>query len=107
MIYKITFCVRGAISPVLSNLFMHDVFDLWMTRIFPDNPMCRYADDGLVHGKSEKEAVIIKAALAARLKECGLDRMTIEKGDTPILLMTFWATHFVQEDGRMAMVNIL
>jgi len=63
----------GVISPVLSNLFMHYVFDLWMTRNFPSNPLCRYADDGLVHCKSEKEAELIKAALAARLKECGLE----------------------------------
>jgi RNA-directed DNA polymerase len=63
----------GVISPVLSNLFMHYVFDTWMSRHFPDNPICRYADDGLVHCKSEKEAVVIKAALAQRLKECGLE----------------------------------
>jgi group II intron reverse transcriptase/maturase len=39
----------GVISPILSNLFMHYTFDLWMTRTHPDLPWCRYADDGLVH----------------------------------------------------------
>ncbi|BBI16863.1 Retron-type reverse transcriptase [Neochlamydia sp. S13] len=36
----------GVISPVLANLFLHYVFDAWMTRDYPDIPWCRYADDG-------------------------------------------------------------
>jgi len=36
----------GVISPLLMNLFMHYAFDLWVTRTFPGNPWCRYADDG-------------------------------------------------------------
>ena len=39
----------GVVSPILSNLFLHYAFDLWMTRAHPDLPWCRYADDGLVH----------------------------------------------------------
>src|SRR5206468_13011212 len=46
---KITFCVRGVITPILSNLFLHYAFDFWMTRTHPNLPWCRYADDGLVH----------------------------------------------------------
>jgi len=63
----------GVISPVLSNLFLHYVFDKWMERQFPVQPFCRYADDGLVHCHSEDEAKTIKAALADRLQECGLE----------------------------------
>jgi RNA-directed DNA polymerase len=38
---------QGAVvSPVLSNLFMHYAFDVWMRRTFPGTPWCRYADDG-------------------------------------------------------------
>jgi len=62
----------GVVSPVLSNLFMHYTFDLWMQRTFPGVLWCRYADDGLVHCKTEQQALAIKAALAARLAECGL-----------------------------------
>ena len=61
------------ISPVLSNLFMHYVFDKWMERTFPGNRFCRYADDGLVHCRSEAEANEVKALLAKRLQECGLE----------------------------------
>ena len=63
----------GVVSPVLANLFLHYVFDVWMTRTFPGVPWCRYADDGLAHCKTETEALAIKAALQARLAECGLE----------------------------------
>jgi RNA-directed DNA polymerase len=62
----------GVISPVLANLFLHYAFDLWITRTFPGVPWCRYADDGLVHCKTEQEGRAIMAALSARLAECGL-----------------------------------
>ncbi|MDB5397111.1 MAG: Retron-type reverse transcriptase [Rhodospirillales bacterium] len=63
----------GVISPILSNLFLHYAFDLWMERAHPDLPWCRYADDGLVHCRSEQEAKAVMAELAARLAECGLE----------------------------------
>ena len=46
----------GVISPLLANLFLHYTFDVWMTQNYPQAPWCRYADDGLVHCKSVKEA---------------------------------------------------
>src|SRR3989441_10600099 len=46
----------GVISPILSNLFLHYTFDLWMARTHPDLPWCRYADDGLVHCRNEQAA---------------------------------------------------
>ena len=63
----------GVISPILSNLFMHYAFDLWMARTYPELPWCRYADDGLVHCRVEHEAEVVKAALQARLAECRLE----------------------------------
>jgi len=63
----------GVVSPVLSNLFLHYAFDVWMTRTFPGLPWCRYADDGLVHCQTEQEAQAIQTALRARLAECGLE----------------------------------
>ena len=56
----------GVISPMLSNLFLHYAFDLWMTRTHPGLPWCRYADDGLVHCRSEQEAEALKAQLSFR-----------------------------------------
>jgi len=63
----------GVISPILSNLFLHYTFDLWMKRTHPDLPWCRYADDGLVHCRTEQEAEALKAELRARLTECHLE----------------------------------
>lgn len=63
----------GVISPILANLFLHYAFDLWMRRAYPDLPRCRYADDGLVHCRTEQEAEAVKAALQARLAECQLE----------------------------------
>src|SRR6266550_3068048 len=57
----------------LSNLFLHYTLDLWMTRTHPDLPWCRYADDGLVHCRSEQEAQALKVELQARLAECRLE----------------------------------
>jgi RNA-directed DNA polymerase len=63
----------GVVSPILANAFLHYAFDLWMARIHPDLPWCRYADDGLVHCRSEQEADALKAELQARLAACGLE----------------------------------
>lgn len=63
----------GVISPILSNLFLHYVFDIWMSRNYPDIPWCRYADDGLVHCQTEREALQLLACLKQRFEECRLE----------------------------------
>ena len=63
----------GVLSPLLSNLFMHYATDLWMRREFPDLPWCRYADDGLIHCLSLKQAQMVRDKLARRLREVGLE----------------------------------
>src|SRR6478736_7883119 len=63
----------GVISPILSNLFLHYTFDLWMRRAHPDLPWCRYADDGLVHCRTAQEAEALEAELQVRLAECRLE----------------------------------
>ena len=42
----------GVISPILSNVFLHYAFDVWMSRHHPTVPWCRYADDGVIHCKT-------------------------------------------------------
>lgn len=63
----------GVISPVLSNLFLHYVFDVWMGKQHPGKPWCRYADDGLVHCRSEQEAQQLLVNLKHRFEMCGLE----------------------------------
>lgn len=62
----------GVISPVLSNLFLHYVFDKWMQKYHPQVKWCRYADDGLAHCESEAEARYLLTQLKQRFGECGL-----------------------------------
>ena len=63
----------GVVSPVLSNLFLHYVFDKWMDTHHKANPWCRYADDGLVHCKTYSEAQTLLDLLSKRFKDCGLE----------------------------------
>ena len=63
----------GVISPVLSNLFLHYVFDVWMTMHHKDKPWCRYADDGIAHCRTEMKAQQLLADLNQRFLKCGLE----------------------------------
>ena len=63
----------GVISPLLANLFLHYAIDMWAVRTIPDIPFCRYADDGLLHCVTEKQAHFVLGKLKSRLKECGLE----------------------------------
>ena len=63
----------GVASPLLANLFLHYALDRWLTVKYPRVPFERYADDVIAHCKTEKEAQEVRAAIAARLKECGLE----------------------------------
>ncbi len=62
----------GVISPVLSNLFMHYAFDAWMKRKHPTILWCRYADDGLLHCNTERQARWMLKVLGKRFSDCGL-----------------------------------
>jgi RNA-directed DNA polymerase len=63
----------GVISPCLSNLFLHYAFDAWMARQHPTVPWCRYADDGLLHCRTEQQAQQLLLELKQRFEECKLD----------------------------------
>lgn len=63
----------GVVSPILSNLFLHYVFDTWMVRSHPQTPWCRYADDGLTHCQSYESAKDMLRVLTQRFEQCGLE----------------------------------
>jgi len=58
---------------LLANLFLHYAFDRWMATQKGQVPFERFADDAIVHCRTEREAVEMRAAIAARLKDCGLE----------------------------------
>lgn len=72
----------GVVSPVLANLFLHYALDAWMRREMRSVRFCRYADDGVIHCKSEEQARLVLRRLAKRMQECGLE---LHPGKTKIV----------------------
>jgi group II intron reverse transcriptase/maturase len=62
----------GVISPLLANLFLHFVFDKWMSMYYAGVPFERYADDIIVHCKTRAQAVLLRNAIQQRMEQCGL-----------------------------------
>jgi len=63
----------GVVSPLMSNLFLHYAFDEWMRRNYPRVPFERYADDGIVHCRSEGQARWMKEVIERRFAQCKLE----------------------------------
>jgi RNA-directed DNA polymerase len=63
----------GVVSPLLANLFLHYAFDVWVRREMLNVPFCRYADDGLLHCRSKKQAEYVMQRIAVRFRECKLE----------------------------------
>jgi RNA-directed DNA polymerase len=63
----------GVISPLLANLFLHYGLDRWLQAKYPKVVFERFADDAIVHCRTEGEALAIRKAIAARLQNCGLE----------------------------------
>jgi RNA-directed DNA polymerase len=72
----------GVISPVPANLFLHHAFDEWMRRKYPGNPFARYADDIVMHCRTQREAEELLEAVRIRLKEC---KLTVHPEKTKIV----------------------
>jgi RNA-directed DNA polymerase len=62
----------GVVSPILANLFLHYAFDAWMRRELPTILFCRYADDGLLHCQSRKQAEFVLKRIEQRFCDVGL-----------------------------------
>ena len=74
---KITFCVRGVISPLLSNIYLHEVLDRWFEhevkpRLKGRAFVVRYADDVALGFEHEEDARRVMAVLAERFGRYGL-----------------------------------
>ena len=63
----------GVISPILANLYMHYAFDEWMRRNYPYCPFERYADDTVIHCKTEAQARFILDKVRIRMQKCKLE----------------------------------
>ena len=63
----------GVVSPILANLFLHYAFDAWVKREMPTIAFCRYADDGILHCRSEQQAEYVLKQIGKRFAKCGLE----------------------------------
>lgn len=63
----------GVISPLLANIFLHHVFDAWMAAQYPRIPFERYADDIVIHCRTQEEAQFIQRQIEQRLRACKLE----------------------------------
>src|SRR5207253_1745484 len=71
---KITFCVRGVGSPLLANVYLHFVFDLWAKawrrkRARGDMIVVRFAGDIVLGFQVKADADQFRADLAERMRK--------------------------------------
>lgn len=72
----------GVISPLLANIYLHVSFDKWMERHHRSKPFERYADDIVVHCKSERQAHYLMEEIRQRLSDC---KLQMHEGKTKIV----------------------
>jgi len=72
----------GVVSPILSNLYLHEAFDKWMLDKFPGISFESYADDIVVHCVSEKQAYFMKNRIEGRLS---LYKLELNTGKTRVV----------------------
>lgn len=95
----------GVISPLLANLFLHYAFDTWLEKTDKTVNYARYADDVIVHCKSEVHARHTLEAIRVRMESVGLElhpkktkivycRDYRRKGNYPIIKFDFLGYSF-------------
>lgn len=67
----------GVVSPILANIYLHEVLDLWfheevLPRLSGDAILVRYADDAILGFASESDARRVFATLPKRFERFGL-----------------------------------
>jgi RNA-directed DNA polymerase len=63
----------GVASPLLSNIYLHHAFDMWMQDNYPGKSFERFADDIIVHCGSKEEAESMLVRLKERMEEFALE----------------------------------
>lgn len=79
----------GVVSPLLANLYFHVAFDEWMKRFHPEKPFERYADDVVVHCKTEKQAKFMLRQISQRMRNCYLELHPIK---TKVVNLRGWSS---------------
>ncbi len=92
----------GVISPLLANLYLHYVLDLWAERrmrktLRGELVLVRYADDVVVGFQYRDDAEAFQRALAARLAQFGL---ALNAAKTRLLAFGRFAAHHAAQRGQ-------
>jgi len=74
---QVTYCVQGVISPILANVYLHEVLDGWFEtevrpRLYGRGFLIRYADDGVFGFTDRRDAERVLTALHRRFGRYGL-----------------------------------
>jgi group II intron reverse transcriptase/maturase len=77
----------GVISPLLANLYLHEVFDTWLHKTQPRVAFERYADDLVIHTCSMKQSAFILDKVRERLA-----RNYLELNDEKTKTVYCWRT---------------
>ncbi|MGC2460215.1 MAG: reverse transcriptase domain-containing protein [Steroidobacteraceae bacterium] len=99
---KVIYCVRGAISVLLSNLYLHYVLDLWFERVVKSRlrgeaRLVRYIDDFVICFQYRSDAIRVADALRLRLGKFGL---TLEPTKTKLVEFGRFAQRHAGKRGR-------
>ena len=92
----------GLISPLLANVYLHYVLDLWFerrerTRLLGTAHLVRYADDVVMGFQHEREAHRFRQRLEGRLAEFGLQ---VHPDKTRLVRFGWFARRDCHQDGR-------
>ncbi|MCP3954410.1 MAG: group II intron reverse transcriptase/maturase [Desulfobacterales bacterium] len=92
----------GLVSPVLANIYLHYVLDLWFEKRFAKQllgkaKLVRYADDFIVCFQSEREAHRFMNALRPRLARFGLE---LSEKKTRLIRFGSGASRYCRREGH-------
>ena len=99
---RVVDCVRGVISPLMANIYLHYVLDLWVSswtrkHARGDVYVVRYADDLVMGFQREQDARAMHTALAERLAQFGLE---LHPDKTRVIRFGRFAHRDARLDGR-------
>jgi retron-type reverse transcriptase len=99
---EITFCVRGVISPLLANIYLHYVLDQWVIqwrKKFANGDVIavRYAHDFVLGFQRRIEAVRLLEQLRERLRAYGLE---LHSEKTRLIQFGRYAAEHRERDGQ-------
>ena len=98
---EVIFCVQGVISPILANVFLHYIVDLWVHQWRRQQAagqiiVCRYADDLVLGCQYEVDGKKLLVALKDRLAHFGL---SLHEGKTRLIAFGRFAAQRRQAAG--------